>query len=180
MKYLGTSLGGSRFASLMMENNRAPYLFQPSLRQFLSMRLNVTFILKIKNLKSIECIDLKDCPQIGHLSDILTTVSYFDIFCRFFTILEENPPTQYSSDHCQRTTLVLLETGLREVIKNVRNYEHWDRFLGKPNFLIHFLSNPQPNLNEAVGFYTRMTLHHPHKLNVSKISAVTDLILMKL
>ena len=46
-----------------------------------------------------------------------------------------------------------------------------------------FLSKPQPNLNTMVGFYTKnyiTTTTHPHKLNISIISAVTDLILVKL
>ena len=49
------------------------------------------------------------------------------------------------------------------------------------------LSKSQPNLNTMVGFYTKITLQpptptttHPHKLIVCNISAVTDLILMKL
>ena len=45
------------------------------------------------------------------------------------------------------------------------------------------LSKPLPNLNTTVGLYVKITLHtpppHPHKLNVSNISAVTDPILMK-
>ena len=46
------------------------------------------------------------------------------------------------------------------------------------------LSKPQPNLNTTFWFYAKMTLHHHppplDKLNVSNISAVTDLILIKL
>ena len=50
--------------------------------------------------------------------------------------------------------------------------------------LNHNSIQPQPNIT-LVGLDMKMTLHtqqhtHPHKLNVSNISAVTDPILMKL
>ena len=49
----------------------------------------------------------------------------------------------------------------------------------------HNATQPQPNIT-LVGLYTKMTLHtntsphHPHKLNVSNISAITDPVVMKL
>ena len=66
--------------------------------------------------------------------------------------------------------------------------EYWKIFI---NHLIQQiekkLSQPQLNYNAtststAVGFDMKMTLHttHPHKLNFSNISAVTDPILTKL
>ena len=57
--------------------------------------------------------------------------------------------------------------------------------LSKPE-LNHNSTQPQSPITLVVGLDTKMTLHTPtqptllHKLNVSNISAVTDLILMKL
>ena len=51
-------------------------------------------------------------------------------------------------------------------------------------FIQTLLSKPQPNLNTTVVFDMKMTVQTPptppQKLNISNISAVTDLILMKL